>query len=742
MANDIRTIKSPQGEEFAVSDEATNRILNEGIPFIIIDMKERRLAIKENNLFLYTNLEGNIYSGNTSGLGFYLEDTRFLSLYEMKLNGRDPILLSSSAENNYMIHVELTNTDIWEGDKLIVPQESLNIRRQIVLKDRLYERLRIKNYSNETIKLGVELYVYSDFSDIFEIRGQRRLHRGQIMQPKFSDNSLKLAYLGQDKNFRQTRIDFDQSPSAIKTTIEKTNILYEIEIDPYERFVINLVTTPSVGTEKKSKKDFTAAISSVRKDYSLWKDTCVQIQTNNELFNKTIERGNTDIKALISKSRDGAILDAGIPWFTSPFGRDSLVSSFMTLILNPDIAKKTILFLSKFQGKKYDNWRDEEPGKIFHEIRRGELAILGEIPHNPYYGSIDSTPLYLILVWEYLKWTNDMVLLQKILPNIEAAVEWLNKYADIDGDLFVEYKRRSRRGLTNQGWKDSTNAVMHTNGVIAQPPIALAEVQGYVYHAKKSMSELFKLLNKNDISQKLSKEADELKKRFNEVFWMPDEEYFAMALDGDKKQVKNITSNPGQCLWSGIVDDDKAIKVKNRLLAADMFSGWGIRTLSKAALNYNPMSYHNGSVWPHDTALIAYGFKKYKFIEDSQKLLSSLFDVSNHQSYHRLPELFCGFTRRGDNWPVEYPVACKPQAWSAGSFFLLLKGMLGIHPNAIENKLFIKNPSLPDWLENVTLKNLMIGNTQLKEIKFIKEGTKTKVVYPKNQGTIKIVLEK
>ncbi|MCK4268064.1 MAG: amylo-alpha-1,6-glucosidase, partial [Actinomycetia bacterium] len=336
-------------------------------------------------------------------------------------------------------------------------------------------------------------------------------------------------------------------------------------------------------------------------------------------------------------------------------------------------------------GKEENAWRDEEPGKIMHEFRQGELAHLGEIPHTPYYGSVDSTPLFLLVMSEYYKWSGDKEFVQKHRGAILAALEWIDTYGDLDGDGFVEYKRKSSRGLINQGWKDSHNAVAYEDGQMARAPIALAEVQAYVYYAKKRMAQLFMDLGENDFSLKLVKEAARLKEAFNEKFWIADQSFYAIALDGDKNQVKTISSNAGQCLWTGIADHDKAIAVSKRLLNPDMFSGWGIRTVSKDAATYNPMSYHNGSIWPHDNSIIVRGLKRYGRIREAEHVATGIFEAAIYHSYHRLPELFCGFTRRGSNSPVEYPVACSPQAWAAGAIFMILQSILGLTANAPKN---------------------------------------------------------
>jgi glycogen debranching enzyme len=736
----LQKITSPEGEEFYVEVEATNRILNEGLSFIIVDIREKRLSIKEGDYFLFTNQEGSIPSDNTSGLGFYYQDTRFLSCFEFTINGRHPILLSSTAERNYLLHVELTNADIRDGERLIIPQETLNMRRLSVIADGLYERIRVKNYNSFAIELDLAFAFAADFADIFEVRGLRRKSRGKLLYPKLVNKDLVLAYMGEDGVFRRTEILLPEKPDLVETIFNKTVLHYKVKIKPGQRIVLNFYIKPHTGRAEKAKPNFNAAITTLRQSYTDWEKECSKIYTDNELFNSVLNRGASDIRALLTNIAYGSTFHAGIPWYVAPFGRDSLITAIQVLPLNTHPARDTLKLLAVLQGKEVNEWRDEEPGKILHELRRGELANLEEIPHTPYYGSVDSTPLFLILVAEYYRWTRDKEFIKELRKTIEGCLEWIDKYGDKDGDLFIEYERKSKRGLINQGWKDSWNSVAHTDGNFAEPPIALSEVQGYVYMAKKEISEVFQDLGETRKAKRLKREAEELKKKFNQEFWMEEEGFFAMALDGSKNQVKTITSNPGHCLWTGIVEEEKAKQVVRRLMRPDMFSGWGIRTVSKGAKIYNPMSYHNGSVWPHDNSIIIAGIKRYGFDAEATTLASALFDAAIHHAYYRLPELFCGFTRRGANWPVSYPVACSPMAWSAGSIFLILQAMLGITPQAQLSLLKIVRPVLPKWLNHVEWANLSVGDGQATII-FRRDGNTTTISESKRVGQLRILLE-
>jgi glycogen debranching enzyme len=621
-----------------------------------------------------------------------------------------------------------------------VPQETISIRRERVVGEALLERIRIMNYNSTAVELRLELAFFADFADMFEVRGLRRLKRGKLFKPKIDGQALTLAYLGEDQVFRQTRIDMSDAPDSHKFELNRMFIEYNVKLPPRGKTVLSFDIQPIVGERKRERPEFHRTVSSLRRSYHEWENSSTRIVSSNELFNSIIERGQKDIRALMTRGPHGSIITAGIPWYAAPFGRDGLIAALQVLPLNHRPARDTLDILAHFQAKEQSAWHDSAPGKIMHEFRYGELAALGEIPHSPYYGSVDSTPLFLVVMSEYYQWTGDVAFVRKHRGAIKAALEWIDRYGDMDGDGLIEYRRQSTRGLINQGWKDSHDAIAHADGTLAAGPIALVEVQAYVYYAKKRMSRVFRDLGEQDTADRLAAEAGRLKKLFNERFWLEEERYYALALDGDKKPVRTITSNPGQALWTGVVDDRKAGAVIKRLLSPEMFSGWGIRTVAKKAAIYNPMSYHNGSIWPHDNALIVRGLKRYGRLKEVESVAAGLFGAAAQDPYFRLPELFCGFTRRGGNRPVEYPVACSPQAWAAGTFFMILQSILGLTPDAPSNLLYVNNPTLPPWLDSVSLSNLQIGAGRL-TIAFNRVDGVTGFTAPQKEGKLRIVME-
>ncbi len=449
--------------------------------------------------------------------------------------------------------------------------------------------------------------------------------------------------------------------------------------------------------------------------YHAWQRGTTAISSDHELFNLVVARSVADLRLLVNEGpgEDQRYVAAGVPWFTTLFGRDAIISALQSIAFRPQLAVETLGVLAAYQATEVDDWRDAEPGKILHELRTGEMARSGELPHTPYYGSVDSTPLWLILLGQTYDWTGDRALVDRFWPNALAALEWIDRYGDRDGDGFVEYERRSERGLLNQGWKDSSDAIRDRHGVIAEPPIALAEVQGYVFAAKRAMASLARLRGEDELAVRLDQEAGVLHERFEAAFWIEDERYYAMALDRDKRPADAIGSNAGHCLWSGIVSPERAGDVVDRILGPSMTSGWGIRTYAAGQPGYNPIGYHTGTVWPHDTSLIAAGMKAYGFDEAANTLIGAILEAAQRFPDYRLPELFCGFDRDESNLPVPYPVACSPQAWAAGSSFLFLSTMLGLRPHADRRELELLHPFLPDWLGKVTLTNLRIGEASV-----------------------------
>jgi glycogen debranching enzyme len=439
----------------------------------------------------------------------------------------------------------------------------------------------------------------------------------------------------------------------------------------------------------------------------------MQVRSSNDVFDNILRTATGDFHALRIPEGNEHIIAAGIPWFATFFGRDSIIAAYQTLSLNPELARDTLRVLARYQAKERNDWLDEEPGKIPHEYREGEMTRCGEVPFGPYYGSIDATPLFLILVSETFNWTADEKLVQELMPSIHAALEWMEKDGDLDGDGFLEYKRRSPKGLTNEGWKDSWDANMHRDGTIAESPIALCEVQGYAYDARYRMASLLRMFGDHQTADRLKRQATDLAKKFEKAFWMQDENFYAMALDGKKQQLQAISSNAGHLLWSRIINRDRARIITERLMRDDVFSGWGLRTLANSERVFNPLSYHRGSVWPHDNSLAVHGMALNEMRDPAIKVLTALYQSAASFRDYRLPELFCGVERRDNDHPVNYPVACSPQAWASGAMFLMLISVLGIRPSAQRKELNIINPQLPDWLESLQIRNLRVGNSRV-----------------------------
>jgi glycogen debranching enzyme len=469
-----------------------------------------------------------------------------------------------------------------------------------------------------------------------------------------------------------------------------------------------------------------------------WLQRATQIRSDKNTFNRVIERAEQDVYLLRQSFGKDKVLSAGVPWFSTLFGRDSIIAASQTLMLDPTIARETLKILAEYQGKNDDEWRDEQPGKILHELRMGEMARCQEIPHTPYYGTVDATPLWLMLYTEYYAWTHDTETLERLWPNALAAMDWIDRNCRETG--YLSYQRQSKRGLANQGWKDSGDCIVNRQGQLATGAIALCEVQAYVYAAKIRLSEIARMKKRLDLADHWHDQAKDLKRRFNKDFWVDDEDFLALALDGEGKPVDSISSNPGHCLNLGILSPEKAYSVAERLRAPDMFNGWGIRTLSSLSPAYNPMGYHVGSVWPHDNSMTALGLRSLGLVDQALELSQALMDMTLQQPYLRPPELFCGYDRTSDNTPVKYPVACSPQAWATGSIFQLLQMMVNLVPDTRNNCLRIIDPALPPSINSLSLHNLRIGPTLL-DLEFERSGTTTACRVAKKRGNLRVVIE-
>jgi glycogen debranching enzyme len=510
-------------------------------------------------------------------------------------------------------------------------------------------------------------------------------------------------------------------------------------LEPGAPAEIMVSAEPSIGGRRRPRRRRATAMDELRDAETRWRSRCTTITSDSERFNELIATSARDLRALTMPAPGGQILAAGIPWYVAPFGRDALMAAGEALILNPALTRDALVSLAKLQATEDDPWRDAEPGKILHELRVGELARAGLVPHSPYYGTVDATPLFLMRAADYYAWTGDLETLRLLRPALDAALRWIDEYGDRDGDGFVEYERRSTGGLRNQGWKDSESSIVHADGSLAEGPIALVEAQGYVYAAKRTIADVYDALGLGEVAERLRVEAGKLRMAFNEAFWNPEEGTFALALDGRKRQVASVTSNPGHCLYCGIVDPEKAGSVVERLLAADMFSGWGIRTLSSSCPAYNPMSYHNGSVWPHDNAIIAAGLGRYGHHREVLRIADCLFEVATGARDSRLPELYCGFDRSERAAVVAYPVACIPQAWAAAAPLLVLQAMLGISAGAPDRALRIERPVLPDWLTNIRLEGLRVGEASV-TLDFRRDGHATGFTLVDQSGDVNVTM--
>jgi glycogen debranching enzyme len=704
------------------------------------EAREDLLVIKQGEVFLCAQPNGDIHPTRASGAGLYYEDTRFLSECRLLLGAKPPVTLSYAAHAGYRAVVEATNATIRDDDRVVIPQQHISIERVLVIAGRLYHEVRLRSFASNPAATTLELSFGADFADMFEVRGgQRRKSRGHTLAPKPTESGVVLAYVGEDDVFRETIVDFDPAPESIDIDDEIARARWTVTLVPGETTSLLATVEPSSGGRRRRRLRLPKAVEQLDQAEAKHDAGCTAIETDNELFDKLLTRSRRDLWALLTPAPGGEILSAGIPWYVAPFGRDSLLAALESLMLDPGLARKTLLVLARLQAREDDPWRDAEPGKIPHELRSGELARTGLIPHSPYYGTVDATALFLMLAAAYHRWTGDTDLMRTLHPALDAALGWIDEHGDSDGDGFVEYERRSPAGLRNQGWKDSADSIVHADGTLADGPIALVEVQGYVHQAKLGIAEVYETLGASDIAGDLRAQAQTLREAFNDAFWDPQEGTFALALDGHKRQVRSVTSNAGHALYCGIADSGKAAAVAERLLASDMFCGWGVRTLSSDSPAYNPMSYHNGSVWPHDNAIIAAGCKRYELHGATAKIADALFDVATTVRDFRLPELYCGFDRERMSSLVAYPVACIPQAWAAAAPFLLLQSMLGVSPAAPAGGLAIDGPSLPEWLRRVELRRLRVGGAVV-GMAFERDSAATGFSLLEQKGSLRVTM--
>jgi glycogen debranching enzyme len=671
---------------------------------------DRTRVLKFGDTFAVFNRYGDIEALGASQFGLFHAETRHLSRFTLRLNQKQPLLLSSTIrEDNAFLSVDLTNLDASSNGYAELPRGTVHMfRLQFLRAAACYEHVRLLNYGLQPVHVSLLFQFDADFADIFEIRGTKRSQKGERRPPAADQETVTFAYQGLDHVLRRTCLEFSPRPASLSTTEARFHLTLEPK---QERSILCTVTCERDAQRRPDVKPFHAAYRGLEQELDRnCLDQC-RITTSSDAFNGWLMRSSADLRMLIEGNPEGPYPYAGVPWFNTVFGRDGIITAFECLWMAPRIAEGVLKYLAETQAIEETPEQDAEPGKILHEMRRGEMSVMKEVPFGKYYGSVDSTPLFVMLAGGYFLRTNNLAFIKEIWPNIERALRWMDEYGDCDRDGFVEYKQRSSRGLIQQGWKDSHDSIFHADGQMAEPPIALCEVQCYVYAAKRSAAAIARALQQADFAEQLEAEAAILRAHFERAFWCDDLRAYALALDGQKKPCRVRSSNAGHALFCKMADEKRAQILSSTLMSEELFSGWGIRTIGAAESRYNPMSYHNGSVWPHDNALIGLGFSLYGFHEEAGKLLESLYEVSRFMELRRLPELFCGFHKRPDtSGPTLYPVACSPQAWSAGAVYLLLRACLGMSLRAQERQICFDKPALPPSLEHVRIENLRLGD--------------------------------
>jgi glycogen debranching enzyme len=669
-----------------------------------------RRTLKHDDTFVVLDSHGDMGASAGGPDGLFHCDTRFLSRLELLLNGLQPLLLGSNVrDDNTLLTVDLTNPDMYVDDHLSLPKDTLHIVRTIFLwHDTAYQRLAIRNHGDRPVELRLAILFDSDFADLFEVRGTRRKHRGLLGRHVAGPAAAVLSYRGLDAMLRQTLLSFDPPPDELTSAMAS----YRLDLAPKEARPLFFAVACGA-PEPPAPLPVLRAMGALQRHRRAVSQNTATVETSNDLFNEVLCRSMADLHMLMTHTPQGPYPYAGIPWYSTTFGRDGLITALQMLWIDPRVARGVLRRLAAYQAKVDDAASDAQPGKILHEMREGEMAALREVPFGLYYGSVDSTPLFVMLAGLYAERTGDDATVATLWPAIEAALAWIDGPGDCDGDGFVEYYRATEQGLANQGWKDSHDAIFHADGRLAEGPIALAEVQGYVYCAKLLAARCADRLGWTERALALRGEADLLAERFDAQFWCTDIETYALALDGKKDPCRVRTSNAGQVLFTGIAKPARATKVADGLLRPQFFSGWGIRTVADTEARYNPMSYHNGSIWPHDNALIALGLARYGLKHSVERLFEGLFDAATYMEMQRLPELFCGFRRSRGSGPTLYPVACAPQAWASATPFTLLEASLGLQFDPIGNEIRLHNPRLPAFLDQVVLRNLQLKHSSV-----------------------------
>lgn len=693
-----------------------------------------RRSLKHDDTFIVLDSHGDIGASAGGPDGLFNADTRYLARLELALDDVQPLLLGSNLrDDNSSLTVDLTNPDIYQDGRIVLQKDILHIVRTIFLwRGTAYQRIGLQNHGENKASFDLTLQFDNDFADLFEVRGEKRPHRGIGSSKQLGPADVRLDYQGLDHTSRSTALHFDPKP----TRLSVNTATYHFELGPQQTSSLFVAVSCNKPVGAKPVPFFRGLLAH-RREMRQSTAGATSIETSNSIFNEVLCQSMADLNMLMTDTPQGRYPYAGIPWYSTTFGRDGLITALQMLWIDPRVARGVLKRLAFYQAKAVDPLADAQPGKILHEMRGGEMAALHEVPFAQYYGSVDSTPLFVLLAGLYVERTNDEETLAELWPAIEAGLRWIDGAGDPDGDGFIEYQRASEQGLANQGWKDSFDAIFHADGSLAEGYIALAEVQGYVFAGKRLAARCAARLGKKDKAKKLETEARQLAERFEDAFWCEELGSYALALDGKKQPCKVRTSNAGQLLFSGIVSEERARMVAADLMRPHFFSGWGIRTVARGEARYNPMSYHDGSIWPHDNALIALGLARYGLKHSVAHLFSALFDAATYMDLRRLPELFCGFRREKGRGPTLYPVACAPQAWASATPFTLLEAALGLEFDAPHGEIRLRNPRLPPFLNDVVLRDLQLGPSSV-DLRVRRHGDDVSLEVLRTRGQIRV----
>jgi glycogen debranching enzyme len=699
-------------------DEEATQAVSEGreaeqSPFYIASAagpSRPRCILKQNDCFAVLDNHGAIGCASDEAGGLFYNDTRHLSRLAVLINGKEPLLLGSTLrDDNLNLRADLTNPDVLADDDIELLKDTVHIGRTIYIHNGvLCERTAVVNHGADPVPLDITIEFDADFADLFEVRGMRRPVRGSLQKEVAGKNKVILRYTGLDNKVRETALTFDPEPAKLTATYARYSLTLPPSL-PWRQFV----TASCDGEGRPAAASFLRGLLQARRDLVGNPHGIATVETQNAVVNEIVCRSLADLRMLMTATPQGRYPYAGIPWYSTTFGRDGLITALQMLWFDPSVARGVLQRLAHFQATEFDEASDAQPGKILHEMRSGEMAALGEVPFRLYYGSIDSTPLFVLLAGLYVERTGDVEFLRKIWPNVRKALEWIDGSGDCDGDGFIEYARSTPQGLANQGWKDSHDAIFHANGDLAEGPIALVEVQGYVYAARLEAAKCARMLGDHDLADTLTAKAEGLRRKFEDTFWLEELGTYALALDGAKQPCRVRTSNAAHAMFTGIMAPERARRVARDMMRPSFNSGWGIRTVAAGEARYNPMSYHNGSIWPHDNAIIAAGLVRYGLSEGIAPIFDGMMQAAAYMDQRRLPELFCGFPRRRSRGPTLYPVACSPQAWASGAAFQLMQAVLGLEYSLEARAIRLRNPAVPASVGKITVRNMRLGDAAI-----------------------------